>query len=375
MTSTLRSSRKSTVHLAYTLPPTKLGHYADKVLAKFSIPRPYGICRWQVPTHAPFSITKALHKSLKQHHNIKLYDWYDKAALKLAIGDFFLFHPVPDSTQNPHDERLWSTHYSNNIAYKTLLNNNSAASALLIPYTSDSDNWLSELIKLAKGRVFILCGEIWAKHWRQESPYKELSPHPVRLDMGIDFTDYPFVRSRFNPIGKRRLLYVGHCAQYKNPAALEAIAELLPEVECSHIGYGELKGWKKISESMRFTPRAASEVVNSHDIFISCSRADAQATTILEQMAFGTPVLATPESGYEYSNLARLSINDHQHNLKLIRELLTTPESQLFEIAKVQRGLAERNHSWDLFCNRVLHQIELWKRIDCDHPHSKCIMT
>ena len=363
----MKGDELSTIHLAYPTPPSKLGRTIDSLLARFSIPRSNSLCRWPLPTHAPYSISKALITHASQSTKVKLYDWYDRSPIKCSKNDFFLFHPVPDLAETPKDERKWTKHNNTTIGAKTLALKAPPLAAILIPYTSDSDGWLLDLIEQVNGKVFILGGEIWEKHWKEKSPYRVVSPTPQRLDMGIDCKEYPYVRSNFNPVGIRRLLYIGHTAQYKNPEALEALAELLPEIECSHIGFGELKGWRKLAQDVRFTPQVASEIINSHDLFISCSRADAQATTILEQMAFGTPVLATSESGYSDLPLKNLSISDHNYNASLVREVLSAKEESLHDISQKQRHLAESKYTWDNFCSKILKQVEIWGA-DRGHP-------
>ena len=51
----------------------------------------------------------------------------------------------------------------------------------------------------------------------------------VHLDIAIHSADLPFIKEKFNPVEKRRTLYIGHTAWYKNTSLLESLVERLPK--------------------------------------------------------------------------------------------------------------------------------------------------
>ena len=58
----------------------------------------------------------------------------------------------------------------------------------------------------------------------------------MHIDLAVNRSDFPFIKKNFNPIKKRRFLYIGHTALYKNFSLLERLAEKLPDIEFAWIG-------------------------------------------------------------------------------------------------------------------------------------------
>ena len=152
---------------------------------------------------------------------------------------------------------------------------------------------------------------------------------------------------------------MGHTAWYKNTKELERIAHELPQFEWAHIGGGTISGWKKLAEFIALTPSAMAKLARDYDFFVSTSSADPQATTILEQMCAGLIIACTPETGYEYPSLIRLSTSETKSNVNTLLGLQYVRESDLLALAERNREVASQKHSWQQFCDSITSFMEL----------------
>jgi glycosyltransferase involved in cell wall biosynthesis len=97
-----------------------------------------------------------------------------------------------------------------------------------------------------------------------------------------------------------------------------------------------------------------SKIGLEYDIFLNMSKADAQATTILEAMSWGFPVACTNQSGYSRENsLFYMSTEDMQFNIELIERIQNLNDSELKEIAAKNRWIAETKYSWHTFLGSI----------------------
>ena len=179
------------------------------------------------------------------------------------------------------------------------------------------------------------------------------------LHMSIDTSDYPYSKKKFNIPGTRGYLYIGHDAWYKNTSELERIAARMPGKRFSHIGGGTIRGWKKLSNFSVLTPSFINQLVRDHDIFVTVSTADPQATTILEQMCLGLAVACTPETGYEYPSLFPLHTHNTEYNVRILQDLQEIQEDELISRAQRNRLIVETQHTWGQFTDSVCKFIGL----------------
>lgn len=351
---------KPTLHFAYTIPlaPSRARRAVDKVLRLSHLPPLYRGAQdwfipWRRPIRSPHCITYHLLRAFKQRYNVKLYNMYEHTRARLGQDDIFIGQPVPIGGFGPirpdRDDPLSVTsqtvrHYPDHQTY------------VIMPYTHDPlyVSWTRPLLRDHRGGLILVGGEIWSEHWAEVSPLRDLPiVRKVHVPMGIDPADYPRVKQSFNPPGRRKYLYIGHTDWYKNTVELERIAAAIPNFSGGHIGGGVVKGWTKISDFASLTPELMSQLAREYDIFVNTSTADAQATTILEQMCFGFVVACTPESGYGHSSLIRLSTHDTAANVAALERLQQVPEDELRAIAALNRSTAEREHDWASFTSRI----------------------
>lgn len=357
--------KSPTIHFVYTVPFSKcfLRRCVDKMIkllhltplhrmgSDFFIP-------WAKPIRAPHSISYHLLRELKKKYPVRFYSLYEHLSPKLSKGDIFLGQPLPAGGFN-ESRPVDDDHTS--VTSVGIRKNPGGNNFLILPYTHDPlyVSWLKNLLMDHTGGVIFIAGQIWERNWNL-SPFADIPiSRKLHVNMAISPTDYPVVKKNFNLKGKRKYLYIGHTAWYKNTKELERIAEKMPEYEFAHIGEGEVKGWKKISSFVGLTPEFMTKIALEYDIFVNTSTGDPQATTILEQMCFGIVVACTPESGYDYESLVRLNTNDTEFNVNVLKDLQNKEEVDLIEIAKRNRQNAEKYHSWDTFTKKIIDFIEI----------------
>lgn len=352
---------KPTIHFAYTVPmgSTLLRRGIDKLIRVSNIIPPLhrlgsdALIPWQHPIRAPHSISyNLLHAFRAKGYPVRFYSILEKGAVPLKDGDIFIGQPIPEGGFNESRPSHDDVH---SVTSATIRANPRAKTFLIMPYTHDSlyVSWAKDLVSQPMSGLICVGGDIWQRNW-ERSPFADLSiAKRTNAIMGIDSKDYPFIKKSFNQPGKRKYLYIGHTGWYKNTLQLEAIAQRIPGFEGGHLGSGTIRGWKKIADFAALTPTFMEEIAREYDIFVNVSTADAQATTILEQMCFGFIVAASYESGYDHPSIVQLSPHDTEFNVRALTALQNADESELFARAQENRATAVREHSWDQFCRTV----------------------
>jgi len=224
-------------------------------------------------------------------------------------------------------------------------------------------------------RYIAICGDHWFDTLDRSflAPFRDKTVH---VNMALDTADYPLVKQEFNPSGKRRFFYIGRHAPEKGADLLEELAAAIPGFEGGYICPGkELAGWHRISPPRKLTPEFMQRVAAGYDIFINMSRADAQATTILEAMSWGFPVACTPESGYGNDDFFYLDLHDRERNMAMIRadsadegrgSSRDGPKKPAGGVRKVWMGhLCSAGRG---VCNRSLNTPRFSKAVRSSHP-------
>ncbi len=350
---------KSTVHFVYKSPrhSTFLGKVFDKIGLNIPFIPPiwrYGKnIEWKIPKRHPASASFNILQALKKRGPVKFYDLWEKTSAIMKPGDLFIGLPV-----QVYDGRSWD-HPSINCVTRRTLEKNNLKGTIILPYCHDLryNQSTTGLIERHGKNLIILSGKYWTDTWDQ-SPVKSYVKNLLRVNMGIDSNEYPVVKNKFNPKGKRKYLYIGQAAWYKNTAQLEKIAEKIPNFEGGYISTGEIKGWKKIASWANLTPDYMKKLAQEYDIFVNVSSADPSPATILENMCFGFAVACTPESSYDYTSLTRLHVSDTDFNVKQLLELQNLDDVELLKRAKTNRELAIKNHNWEEITAKIVNFIE-----------------
>lgn len=350
-----------TVHFIYTVPRGSLFHRAWNRAAGYGlVPRLYrtghdALIPWKHPIRAPHSISYHMLHALKERYRVRFYSAYEHGVCDTKAGDIVIAHPVPVLPHVPPREID-----KESVTYRTFYEKHDITKVIMMPYSHDAQYtaWWSDLVRDHGKNCIFLSGKIWMDTW-ERSPFKDLDiRNKFRMDMGLDLRDYPRVKTSYNAPGTRGYLYVGHTGWYKNIAELERIAAAMPGYRFGHIGSGKIQGWDKISEFADLTPSFMGDVGRDYDVFVNASYADPQVTTVLEHMALGFLVACTPESGYSYPSLQRLSIDDTAFNRAQLEALQQVGEADIEKRIADNVSVLRANHSWDTVTRNTITFIE-----------------
>ena len=346
---------KKNVHIIYRLPDRKYLKFLKRVSLGLGYMGSIERIKWPRPIHAPYSITYNIIESLKHRFNIKLYDLYEKGICKVNEGDVVLGHifpEIPVFEGSKYDKRQIANrtilkYYKTNICFP------------IMPYNHDvrQIGWTSSILRKSR-KLIGICGDYWFDDWKNSPIYSDIDKF-YNLNMAIDRNYYPHLKKKFNSKGKRKFLYIGRLVKEKNIKLLEVIAQKYPNFEGGYIGNGIIKGWKRIAKYAQLTPEFVSNLCDEYDYFISTSSFDAQATTILESMAWGLGVACTKETGYQHSSIVELNLNSVEYNLEKINYIQELSNEDIHESVRQNFKLLDSKYSWSTFgqkLNKILDE-------------------
>lgn len=334
-----------TIHFVYALPDP------DNILEKyiwklFHVRRRGGTLdslNWPSPLRAPQSITFQVANFLAGKYRLKLYDLRERSAIHPKKGDILLGHVWPDEKS---------------IMWKAIDDKRFSRKYLIQPYNNDAlqVGWLATALDKSDG-LFAIGGDYWFDQIN-DSPLSGFRDKLFHANMAVASADYPLVKHQFNLPGKRRFFYIGRQGRFgdeKGLGLLEQLAEKIPGFEGGYIcGGAEIRGWTKIAPPSNLTPDLMKRIAADYDVFLNMSRADAQATTVLEAMCWGFPVACTKQTGYSHEDsLFYLSTTDMEHNLRTIEHIQNLPDDELRSISDINRRLTEEKYSWHTFLMKL----------------------
>lgn len=210
--------------------------------------------------------------------------------------------------------------------------------------------------------LLLITGEHWF-NTIDSSPFSALQPPKTRVDMAIDTSIHTYHKERWNPVGKRNFLIIGHDIWAKG---FEHIAELarVAGIRVGHMGGDKSSTFDHVPQftsygGVIFDDRNQHAVANEFDFFLSIANADANPTTLLETSAWGLVAACNVESGYLPDRpFIELRKGDLSYNLEVIDMLQRTSEYNLRKRSRIVREVIEKEYNWQRFCNTVWQSVE-----------------
>lgn len=202
----------------------------------------------------------------------------------------------------------------------------------------------------------------WWEAQMQTSPMTAWRPKLSRLDLAVDRTEFPTVRTGSSQPGQRRLVYVGGDSRHKNLPYLDAIAGQLPAGSIAWIGDGRrpLRHVERLGR-LDFSEPLARDEIRQFDFMISVGDSDANPATILEAMSWGLIPMATATSGYGGAHGERgvieLPAADPRQSAHVIRTWVSAPSRQLDELRTHNWERIDEHYNWDRFATEVLASV------------------
>jgi glycosyltransferase involved in cell wall biosynthesis len=336
-----------TVHFVYATPYSFIDKITMRLFRKKLCHPAWDEYDWQSPIKAPLSITYNIAKALSGKYRLKLYHLKERITIEPEEGDILLGH-------------VWTD--PDSIVRKALDDKKFSKKFLIGPYNHDPRQvgWMREFIEKCDG-FFAICGDYWMDSF-DRSPFSDLKEKVIHLNMAIDTADYPIVKNKFSAPGDRSFFYIGRYGSFGDEKGVHLLESLAAGIPGFRGGYicpdGEIKGWQCISPPRILTRDFMEKVAADYDVFVNMSRADAQATTVLEAMSWGFPVACTRETGYTSDTLFNLGLEDEVNNLATINKIQEISCSDLEAMVAANRTTLATKYSWDRFVERLVSSLE-----------------
>ena len=296
--------------------------------------------------NTPDAIGRHLKQSIEKDYQVTTYNWDEYKIIFPGSADVLIGHWHP----NPFTVFRLSAQKK---GWKRII--------ALAPFCPDHTAWqnafANKIIEKCD-RYLAITGNAWMKRLK-ESPFQHWEPKIVHLDLAVDRVDFPFIKKHFNPVEKRRFLYIGHTAWCKNITFLERLAKNFHEIDFAWMG--GTKSLKNINTLgiFDFSKQEAKNIIKKYDFLITVGSSDANPTTILEAMAWGLIPVCSVQSGYEgFSGIRNISIDNMEDAVATIKKLQSVSEEQLKKWQQENLDCLDNHFNWDRFCSQVLKEIE-----------------
>lgn len=360
-------------HFVYSIPFTKgmvgsrIEHKIRRVLIEKGLP--VNLIKMRQPTNEemdtwparhPATVAKHLYCSISKIMPTFIYHLTEKERCNFSPDDVFIGHPYfPHKTDGYGVTELAAKEYVRPQKY-----------ALISPLHCDisiggdhiNKEFLYDIENLLPRTdvLFAIMGEYWWDKW-DTSPFAHWKPKMVRLDMAVDVHDFPRIKNRFNKPGQRGFLYIGVNERRKGTDFLSTLMSQFGDCPKGWIGPGdEIPNVTRISNDRPLTPEFMATLANEYDFFISPSRVDPNPTTILQSMAWGFPVVCTPQSGYyETAYRRNIFIDDIQKSVDVLNDLQYSDEAELIKMADEARKVVVSDYNWDKFTSTIIQNLGL----------------
>jgi len=297
-------------------------------------------------TGTPDSIGREVGRRLEARYDVTYYNWVDRGVITPGPGDVLVGHPHPDP---------------GTIFRRSLGQSGWRRRLLLAPYHHGDlrQNAFEDPIVRECDLVLAITGPYWFRT-TATSDFSHWLPKMIHVDMAIDRSHYPPIKTAFAAPGSRRVLYIGRTGRGKGTEYLSEIAALLPDVEFARMGPGtdQIPGFKPLG-FVDYDAPAGRDLIASYDFFLTVGNADANPTTILEAMSWGLIPICTPTSGYDgIPGIVNVPARDPAAAAAVLRGLETAAESKLLEMQSANWQLLDRHYTWDRFAAQVADAIE-----------------
>ena len=290
---------------------------------------------------APDTIGRHVADGLRGHgHEVITHGFTERGPLTPLEGDVLLGHPSPDS-QQCFNASLADPRWARIVAMSPFHNGDLGHTAFLARILPQCHRYLA------------ITGSYWFSTI-PDSVFAPFLPRIEHLDLELDPVDFPRRKSAFAPPGRRRFLYIGALAPWKNPRLLERLAADNPEMEFAWLGGGGILRDFRALGQFDFRDGAAQALVADHDFLITVGGADANPTTVLEAMAWGLVPVCTRESGYDREpGIVNVPLADTAAASAVLRRLQQMPEAELLTLRALNDQRLATHFTWKRFIDQV----------------------
>jgi glycosyltransferase involved in cell wall biosynthesis len=302
-------------------------------------------------TSCPDAIGREVGKRLAKIYPVVLHDWDEFGYITPREGDVLVGHacPIPCTVFKRSAKRT---------GWRRVV--------LLSPHCHGDPHQPA-----FNDRVLPYCDvylAITGNYWFNDLPnslYAHWLPKMVHVDLAVDRSEFPVIKTHFNRKGLRRAVYIGSTAWYKNTDYLSRVASEVG-FEIAWIGTGTgIPGTRALGR-LDFSTSEARRIVAEFDFLLTVGRADGNPATILEAMAWGLIPVCTPQSGYiGYAGIINVPPDDAERAVATLRSLQEVPDERLYEMQASNWELLDHHFNWDRFTAQVVQAIQSSSSYEC----------
>ncbi len=289
-----------------------------------------------------------------QGYEVCPYDLYDDIPddFQPREGDILLGHPRWE-TESAFDSLLRKNGWKRIYMIHPFCPADLQSYAHLYPYSQLVDRFIA------------ITGSYW-KGGVKNTAFSEWMGKFFQLDLAVNLENFPRVKQKFNPSGKRKFLFIGNHPHYKNVGFLDRLAGCFPHVEFHRIGPVS-RHFKNLIQHGPHTLNSsfAIDLISQVDFHITMGNADANPTTILEAAAMGLVSVAPVGSGYyESDGVLNISGENLDEAIQTIQYLMSVDDAFLESKRAQMDALLKNRYSWNRFVEEVITEINRPEKIN-----------
>ena len=285
---------------------------------------------------SPYCIGNEVGDRLARDYDVRFYGWRDQVKIEPKPGDVLLGHP----------------HWRRDSVFDRSVDQPGFARRILMaPYVDDLRQVAFYDRHMDRCDLFLaITGNYWFDRV-EAAAIRRWRPKMRHMDLAVNRTHFPFVKTRFNPPGERKFVYIGHTAHNKNVGYLSTLQRECADADISWIGRGRKKiPGVHVLGFMDFATPVSRAKVAEFDFMITVGAMDANPTTILEAMAWGLVPTVTMQSGYEHrAGIVNVPLNDAAAAQQVFHELQTRSDAELRETQRLGQEAIDTHYRWDRF--------------------------
>src|SRR3954471_54811 len=294
---------------------------------------------------SPFCIGNEVGDRLARDYDVRFYGWRDQVTISPRPGDILLGHPH------------W---LRDSVFARSVRQPGWARRILMAPYADDLRQVAFYDRHMERCDLFLaITGNYWFNRIGAAA-VRRWQPKMRHLDLAVNREHFPFVKTRFNPPGQRKFVYIGHTAHNKNVGYLSRLQLECPDADISWIGRGRKKipGVHVLGFMDFRTPEARARVAE-FDFMITVGAMDANPTTILEAMGWGLIPTVTMQSGYENRpGIVNVPLDDVAGAQQVFHRLQIASDDELRELQRAGQSDVDTHYRWDRFYAQVRAAID-----------------
>jgi hypothetical protein len=294
---------------------------------------------------SPFCIGNEIGDRLARDYDVRFYGWRDQVRIVPGPGDVLIGHP----------------HWRRDSVFDVSVKQPGFARRILMaPYADDLRQVAYYDRHMEHCDLFLaITGNYWFDRI-EAAQIRRWKPKMRHMDLAVNRSYFPFVKTRFNPPGERKFVYIGHTAHNKNIGYLSQLQQQCDDADISWVGRGRKKiPGLHVRGFMDFADPAARAAIAEFDFMITVGAMDANPTTILESMAWGLIPVVTMQSGYESrAGIVNVPLDDVPGAQAVFHRLQACTDAELLAMQRLGQDAIDDHYRWDRFYAQVRAAID-----------------